>query len=551
MMIVLLGFLALAIDGGRYYQMRRVNQNAADSAARAAILYFSQQSSPTISGTWNAIVASITRNGILGANGITDAMTILPNGQKPVQAWFVDDSGNVVTEFNRDTSGTIPNTAHAIKVTTHIRYRTFFASVTGQLYLPTEATALARETVVAKMPVNFPYGMYIAGPACNDASHWAAAVFNTQNITFNGDIWINGTLAWDYNNQNADMKNGHWTVNGPVMVDSTNNDGLDDATAWEHNALNSSTANGGVSGDNSNPNIATSGWNNFGTWTAPNNSQIGSTWPYLAQPYTDQWPSWLYEDHYDTSFAHNPLAASDFKKPDGALYKAYLKFGWKDYNGSSNSYQYGYTADQWFHTVTLTSSDPHQNWLTFKSAYDTATPTKDGIYYLAGGDISLDGNMGSGTHVTIASTGRIYVPATSNNFNWTDAGFTAAGISLMAGGTPPNANGNTNPAAGPIGSPCATSPYDWVLMLNGNQPQVTGYLYVPNGQFEMNANFASGNNKAIAAAILAYSWRNGTQVHLPTDTTFGSYSTQAQNVQYANNPQAVPLPVICLVNGSP
>jgi len=206
MMVALLGFLALAIDGARYYQMRRFTQNGADTAALAGIYYLSETSSPTPSGTWNAIVASITSNGILSANGIPTATTILPNGQIPLQTWWLNRAGTVLSEFtgaipNNDITSPIPPTAHAIKVTTRISYKTFFGTVT-QEYLPTEATAVARETMFAKAPLDFPYSLYIAGPTCNDTANvnWAAAVFNSQHMTFNSDVWINGTLAWDYYN---------------------------------------------------------------------------------------------------------------------------------------------------------------------------------------------------------------------------------------------------------------------------------------------------------------------------------------------------------------
>src|SRR5260370_7026431 len=83
MMVALLGFLALAIDGARYYEMRRFTQNAADTAALAGIYYLSETDPPTPLGTWNAIVASITSNRILSANGIPTATITLAHYQSP------------------------------------------------------------------------------------------------------------------------------------------------------------------------------------------------------------------------------------------------------------------------------------------------------------------------------------------------------------------------------------------------------------------------------------------------------------------------------------
>src|SRR5713101_6962006 len=97
MMVALLGFLALAIDGARFYQMRRFTQNAADTAALAGIFYLSETDPATPSGTWNSIVTSITSNGILSANGISSATTILANGQRPLQTWWLDSTGAVAT----------------------------------------------------------------------------------------------------------------------------------------------------------------------------------------------------------------------------------------------------------------------------------------------------------------------------------------------------------------------------------------------------------------------------------------------------------------------
>ena len=107
-----------------------------------------------------------------------------------------------------------------------------------QEYLPTEATAVARETMFAKSPLDFPYGVYIAGTTCNDSANvnWAAAVFNSQNMTFQGDVWINGTLAWDYNNTGADMKGHNWKIDGKVMIHGDNSVGTWDTWGAALNA---------------------------------------------------------------------------------------------------------------------------------------------------------------------------------------------------------------------------------------------------------------------------------------------------------------------------
>src|SRR4051794_31453670 len=90
-MIVLLGFVVLAIDGGNYYNLRRGAQNAADVSALAGVHYYYKNSSAASS----AVLTEIDR--VAGLNGI-------PSPSTNVTAYWLDEDGNYV---KADNSGVI------------------------------------------------------------------------------------------------------------------------------------------------------------------------------------------------------------------------------------------------------------------------------------------------------------------------------------------------------------------------------------------------------------------------------------------------------------
>src|SRR5260221_10000586 len=95
-MIAILALAILAIDGGRFYSQRRINQNAADAGSLAGIYYFSSYPiTRSASGAWNVIKDAAQKNGIVNAAAAT--LPHISDGRAVVQAFWLDDTGAVIT----------------------------------------------------------------------------------------------------------------------------------------------------------------------------------------------------------------------------------------------------------------------------------------------------------------------------------------------------------------------------------------------------------------------------------------------------------------------
>src|SRR5579859_7776467 len=93
-MVGLLAFAVLALDGGRYYELRRVNQNAADQSSLAGIYYFAHNATTrTPQAIWNTITSAA------GVNGIANTAASTSDGRRVVQAYWVSSTGSTVSEF--------------------------------------------------------------------------------------------------------------------------------------------------------------------------------------------------------------------------------------------------------------------------------------------------------------------------------------------------------------------------------------------------------------------------------------------------------------------
>ncbi|MBI4787293.1 MAG: hypothetical protein HY782_09630 [Chloroflexi bacterium] len=89
LMIGLLGFLGLALDGGQVFASRRRSQNASDAAAFAgtrALAMRLDDSSASAQNVWNAVVSFGQSNGI-SANNLV--------------ATLIDTNGNAICALNQ------------------------------------------------------------------------------------------------------------------------------------------------------------------------------------------------------------------------------------------------------------------------------------------------------------------------------------------------------------------------------------------------------------------------------------------------------------------
>lgn len=133
-LLVLLGVLAMVLDGGYGFVQKRRAQNAADAGALAGALAI-------VNGEYRDAVVRQTVNQYATANGaVTTDMRYLTSG-----GVLLANPGN----------GIVPTAASAISVTTQIPFATFFARVLG---IPTmTAVAQARaQAISAAMPSSYP-----------------------------------------------------------------------------------------------------------------------------------------------------------------------------------------------------------------------------------------------------------------------------------------------------------------------------------------------------------------------------------------------------------
>lgn len=131
-MLVLMGALALVVDGGTGYFQRRHMQNAADAAALASATY---------------IVKGEYRDSV-----VRQAATAYgqQNGATAVTLEYLDQSGNVLTP----SGGDVPASLYSVRATAQRTFPTIFARVIGRSTLTASARASAHAEP-AVMPPSF------------------------------------------------------------------------------------------------------------------------------------------------------------------------------------------------------------------------------------------------------------------------------------------------------------------------------------------------------------------------------------------------------------
>jgi Flp pilus assembly protein TadG len=141
-MLVLIGMMGLVLDGGFMYFTRRNTQNAADSAAYAGARVFSMRADNSPSSTqlvWDAINTYATANYVQSANALT--------------AWYVDASGNMLTQINQSPFPAIPSSATGVRVLAAQQYTPAVISIirgNAPLTVSTPATVQVGPLVAPK-----------------------------------------------------------------------------------------------------------------------------------------------------------------------------------------------------------------------------------------------------------------------------------------------------------------------------------------------------------------------------------------------------------------
>jgi len=221
-MLVLLGMLALVLDGGNGYFQRRHMQNAADAAALAAA---------------TTIIKGEYRDTVIKQTATTYAQK---NGAITTTLAYLDQNGNELTP----SSGSVPANTASVRVTAQRTFATAFAAVLGRDTMTASAQATGRAEQAAEVlsevglapltvPINFEQSCYRMNDSCDiwdsqfakawgikgadyksliDLSLGTAGGSTTQNVsrwtqygfpgTVNKDTWV-PTISGSYGNNVA------------------------------------------------------------------------------------------------------------------------------------------------------------------------------------------------------------------------------------------------------------------------------------------------------------------------------------------------------------
>jgi Flp pilus assembly protein TadG len=169
-LLVLLGVIALIIDGGMAYAQRRYMQNAADAAALAG-------------------ASLISKGGATDAQLVSTATSYAQaNKATTVSIDYVDSTGNVLAHAGQ---GSIPGSTAGLKVVASVQYSTSFARVLGIATMHISATAKAG----LKPAPGTATIMALSTTACSGLSvSGTADITATGTVTFSGGgIQVNAT----------------------------------------------------------------------------------------------------------------------------------------------------------------------------------------------------------------------------------------------------------------------------------------------------------------------------------------------------------------------
>ncbi len=205
--VILLGFVALAIDGGMVYSDRRYAQNAADASSLAgggtAALYL--ENLHVFYGSWdcndgrittsrqNAVGAASSRaqsNGFTIDNNDSDYNSVLTTcGQTDMGGWF-DKYLDITTHISKTTD-------------------TSFAQFIFNGPLRNQVEAVVR--VRPRSPLAFGHAVVGLNPStdCNNNNKTGVVFAGSGETSINGGgIWSNGCLKATNNSCNVDVVNG-------------------------------------------------------------------------------------------------------------------------------------------------------------------------------------------------------------------------------------------------------------------------------------------------------------------------------------------------------
>jgi Flp pilus assembly protein TadG len=213
LMVAMIAFLGLILDGGVVLANRRNSQDAADSAAFAGVRVLANRvdnSTTTEQAIWNNIVTFATANRIITATDVV--------------ASFIDASGADICRINQNCNG-VPTTPYptGVRVTTTLRMQPYFISLMiGNAPIPVRSVAAAQSGTAAGAPV---MPMSLPFPCLYNPNDPNACTLNYgQSYQLQGDSQLPGGFQWvDYTggasaNDVVNYLTQYWT-SGSVMAD--------------------------------------------------------------------------------------------------------------------------------------------------------------------------------------------------------------------------------------------------------------------------------------------------------------------------------------------
>lgn len=459
----LLAFVALALDGGRYFSQRRTAQNAADMSALAAIYKYAREYETV---TERTLLYEINR--VAELNGIADTDATLANGVNGnVEAWWVDGSGDVLDVIDDDPAQFAPVGTAAVKVRTQIPYQTFLTGLLGQPTTRAEAQSIARLTVKFKRFTDNTSAVFTAGGDCNNltdriAHHYA----DTNSAKFMSDVYVDGTMAVGsvnasdfYGNVEVRIMTGVGPIGGPYSP--TANDPFQAGGNRFYNGAH---------------------------YIAP----VYPPLPARAEP------DWAWIDLGGGTMQKLDAAAFRPVDPVGVMYERYQYF-W-----SLEPLRFPRPED-FYHYV---PGDPSFD--LGGGAGTVAAPAIDALYNAGKrGIVYVDG------HLTVPAGTQVWEGITlivNGRFNNMDANhdFYAAGVT--SGGKNDDISGmamNISVLAGADltgAARCASDPLNWVFFAENNNSQYHGIIYVPYGQINFSGNTAGGGTeRQFSDGVVTYS----------------------------------------------
>jgi Flp pilus assembly protein TadG len=442
-MVGLLAFVALALDGGRYFSQRRTAQNAADMSALAAIYKYARESD---TATERDVLREINR--VAEINGIADTDATLANGVNAnVNAWWVNAAGDELDVINDDPAQFAPVGAGAIKVRAQIPYQTFLTGLIGQPTTRAEAQSIARITITYKRFNDNTAAMFTAGGGdCNNLTDRIAHhYFDTNSAKFLSDVYVDGSLAVASVNASDFYGNFQVRLMTGVLSGGSYVQTLGDPFSGGGNTFH-----------------------NGSTYIPPNPADPSrfSDWAML-----------------EVDGTLKKLDASDFRpiEPIGEMYRRYQVFR-----------RFGLAPVDFYHYV---AADP----VAIDALYNSGAR---GIYYVDG-SLTIPAGTQEWEGVTLIVTGTFN--NLDGNHDFWAAGWTSGGRDDKVSGLAMNISVLAGADLGGTAR-CASYPTNWVFNAENNNSQYHGTIYVPWGQIYFHGNTSGGTATGqFSEGVLTYS----------------------------------------------